>query len=471
MNIEKFKKNATYTAVALLFTSMISGAGYAVYSSNKSMSAAKKEPVNALAEFQRQDAEYQKRITSFNRDQYDMPVAALSRVPKNETCTNGIGGQLPEILPGMFDAPLYHLDAESVETEIDGEYAFAPYVTAYAAVGDILFKKPLDFFDRKIITQEELTRNFSDLQTVIGTRAFKNSFQTMEHKSGFPQAYISQQAGSTVTLTAFNNTCVKGVGEQNMSFRRVDLSGTPIYQLLSAKHSTTLHHGMNGLYNYTVSTPDFVSSEFFKWAKSNNRVYLEILKGKAVFPKGSIIYIPSTVEQTEETVTVNFKAAPLSITKDTWLKELAKEQRISIMDVSLIAESFPEFTIYKAIKNSTGDRISEMVVIEKDGKVYAGEWRLPSKSNISGDEPDRNNLVLMNETALKASLDLFKSSYQGAKVDVGTENENLDVRYEKAQSEGDRAANQYKEIMKYAGPAQAESKVDNSLETNTIPLK
>ena len=463
---ENLKKHTNLIVAGVFFSTIAGGAGYAVLKSKP----VKETKLNALEEFQRQDADYQKKITSFDRNMYDMPISALSRVTKSEACINGIGGGLPEIFPGLFDEPLFHLDAESIETERSGEYAYAPYVLAYVAVGDILFKKPMDFFDRKIITEEQLSRNFSDLRSIIGTRVYKNSYQTMEHKFGFPQAYINQQAGSTATLTAFNNSCVKNVGKQNLNFRKVDLSGTPVYQLLSAKYNTTLHHGINGLYNYSSSTTDFVSPNFLNWVKSNNRVYLEILRGKALFPKGSVIYIPSTVEMMDETVLVDFKLQPLQLTKDDWIKQLAKEQSISLIDVSYTVEDFPEFTIYKPIKKSTGDRISTMVLIEKDGKVYAGDWKLPSKSSITGDEPDRNNLVLMNETALTASLNLFKSAYQGLQLDIGTENENLDTRYQNAQSGNNQNLNEiFNEFKKFASPA-LQDQIDNTIGSNTIPV-
>lgn len=76
------------------------------------------------------------------------------------------------IQQGIFSEPLYSLDAEKLETD-NGGYGFAPYVNAYFVVGDILFKKPMDYFDRKIITYEQLTRNFSDSRAIIGNTSFK----------------------------------------------------------------------------------------------------------------------------------------------------------------------------------------------------------------------------------------------------------------------------------------------------------
>ena len=129
--------------------------------------------------FIEKDIAYQEKITTLDFTNYDMPSSKVSNAEENTKCENGFGGQMPNIQNGIFNEPLYSLDAEKIATDNNG-VAYAPYVNAYYVVGDILFKKPLDLFDRKLLTYEQLTRNFSDSRVIIGNKSFKNSFSTME---------------------------------------------------------------------------------------------------------------------------------------------------------------------------------------------------------------------------------------------------------------------------------------------------
>lgn len=382
-----------------------------------------------------QDIAYQKKITSMNFDNYDMPKAKLSNAEENSQCTNGFGGQMPKIQKGIFSEPLYALDAEEITTD-NGGLAYAPYVNAYYVVGDILFKKPLDLLDRKIITYEQLTRNFSDSRVIVGDKAFKNSYSTMESKFGFPQAYMKQQAGLVVSLSAFNDGCVKDIGGRNIHFDRVNLSGMPITSLLSSKYKTSLFHGVNGLYNYTDKSADFVSREFLSWIHSNNLIYQNLISNrmKNIFPQGSYMFVPVKYKIIQEVVTVNFQSQAVEAKLQEILAQVAKENNLSIKDVKFAKEQFKDFAIYKPVKALNYDKLSNFAVAEKDGKLFITTWELPLTVNVTGLEPDRSNLVVMNGVALKAALDVIKSNYQGKKFDVGTINENLDINAMKAQS-------------------------------------
>lgn len=385
--------------------------------------------------FIEKDIVYQEKITSLNFNNYDMPKSKLSNSEENNKCTNGFGGQMSSIQNGVFNEPLYALDAEKIATD-NGDFAYAPYVNAYYVVGDILFKKPLDLFDRKIITYEQLTRNFSDSRVVIGDKSFRNSYGTMESKFGFPQAYLKQQAGLIVSLSAFNDDCIKNIGGRNIHFDRIDLAGKPITSLFSSKYKTSLFHGVNGLYNYTDKTSDFVSVEFLDWIHSNNLIYQNLINNrmKNVFPQGSYMFVPVKYQILQEVVTVNFKAQHVEAKLQEILSRIAQENDINVKDASFAKEEFKDFTIYKPVKTSDYSKIANYALAEKDGKIYLTTWELPVSISISGLEPDRSNLVMMNDIALKSALETIKSNYQGKKFDVGTINENLDIAALKSQT-------------------------------------
>ena len=389
-----------------------------------------------IKSFIEKDIAYQEKITTLDFTNYDMPSSKVSNAEENTKCENGFGGQMPNIQNGIFNEPLYSLDAEKIATDNNG-VAYAPYVNAYYVVGDILFKKPLDLFDRKLLTYEQLTRNFSDSRVIIGNKSFKNSFSTMESKFGFPQAYLKQQAGLVVSLSAFNDSCVKEVGGRNIHFDRVDLSGLPITALFSSKYKTSLFHGVNGLYNYTDKSSDFVSLEFLDWIHSNNLIYQNLINNrmKNVFPKGSYMFVPVKYAVLQEMVTVDFKAESLNAKLQDILSQIAKENNLDLSLVTYSKEEFKDFTIYKPIKKINYEKLTNFAIAEKEGKLYMTTWELPITVNVNGLEPDRSNLVVMNSVALKSALELIKSNYQGKKFDVGTINENLDINAIKAQSD------------------------------------
>lgn len=444
----KDKSSRVYFVISIILTIIvlliIVWFFYFLPKTNKNETAVKSENISVnypetddpeAKKFIEKDIIYQEKITSMNFDNYDVPKSKLSNIVENSKCTNGFGGQMPSIQNGIFNEPLYALDAEKIPTD-NGGSAYAPYVNAYYVVGDILFKKPLDLLDRKVITYEQLTRNFSDSRVIIGNKSFKNSYSTMESKFGFPQAYVKQQAGLVVSLSAFNDACIKDVGGRNIHFDRIDLSGMPITSLLSSKYKTSLFHGVNGLYNYTDKSPDFVSAAFLDWIHSNNLIYQNLISNrmKHVFPHGAYMFVPVKYQILQEVVTVNFKSEGIEAKLQEIQNQIAKENDLNAKDITFVKEEFKDFLIYKPVKTLNYEKLTNYALAEKEGKLFITTWELPVTVNVNGLEPDRSNLVVMNQIALKSALEVIKSNYQGKKFDIGTINENLDINAIKAQS-------------------------------------
>ena len=386
----------------------------------------------AIAEAKKTNAAYAERISTFDPKKYSLPTTKLSSEKIDAACTNGFGGDMVQIGSGMLNEPLYALDAEKIQTEIEGEFGYAPYINAYFVVGDILFKKPIDVFDRKLLTFEQLTRNFSDSRIVAGNTSYKNSYSTMESKFGFPQAYLKQQAGLVVSLTAFNDVCVKGIAQKNLYFDRVDLSGKPISQVLGAKYDTEMFHGVNGLYNHTSKSPDFVSPSFLEWIQSNNRAYQNITGNSttapyaakyatAVFPKGAYLYAPVRQQTTQETVNVNFKSKPIAtgISLEKAKAAMLKELDLKAEDITWVKEKFEDYSIYKAAKKDDFEPASNIVLVQKGANFYGGRWEVKSDAYISSNSAERSNLVMMNQAAVAAVIELTKDVYQGGLIEGG----------------------------------------------------
>lgn len=381
------------------------------------------------------DAEFQSQVTSFDETKYTMPKANLASKVEMGSCTNGFGGAMPNLYQGVYSEPLYNFDAEIIPTDHEGIYGYAPYVNAYYVVGDILFRQPQDFFDRKLITVDQLNRNFTDTRMIVGNRSYKNSFQHMESKYGFPTAYVQQQSGNIATLSAFNDGCVKGVGIKEITFAKVDLSGKTVKSIFSSYFQSSSYHGINGLYSVTTSTPDFVGAQFLDWMRSNNKIWLSVVNDpeNTVFPKGSVMYLPKAFKAKEEILTVNLSSS-LEGNLTDWKREVEQQTTLSSNAITYVEEKFPDFTLIKAVKLQDLSPLNMVIAIDNAGKLHPAVWDMPVTRMIDGTEQQRANLVMFNLVATKKILTLTKSRYQGKQLDVSTENENLNLNTVKMNS-------------------------------------
>lgn len=392
--------------------------------------ANEEKPKTELEILNQKEKEYQLKITSFDPKNYNLPKSNLANAVETGGCKFGFGGDMPKLHQGMFSEPLYALDAEKVQTQAVDEFGYAPYVNSYAVIGDILFRKPLDLFDRKLITTDELARNYSDNRIVIGNKSFKNSYRTMESKFGFPQSYLVQQTGNVATFASFNDDCNKNLGIKHLTFMKVDLTGLPISSLLSTTYQTSLYHGLNGLYNHTRKSPDFISSNFLEWVQSNNRAYLNIVNNPDLqtFPKNSYLYVMKGYENRDETVSIDFKSEPVDLTLDQWKLEVSKSSKVPLAEITFVEEEFKDFKIVKVARVNDLAQLSPYAIAIKDGKKYIANWEIPDKFEIQGNEPERHRMVFMNLDALSAALTVFKSHYQGAQLDIGTDKQEMDAK-------------------------------------------
>lgn len=378
--------------------------------------------------YKKLDADFQIQVTSFDESKYNMPKANLASKVEMGSCTNGFGGAMPNLYQGVYSEPLYNFDAEVIPTNVEGVYGYAPYVNAYYVVGDILFRQPQDFFDRKLITFDQLNRNFTDTRLIVGNRSYKSSFQRMESKYGFPTAYLQQQSGNIASLSAFNDGCVKGVGVKEITFAKIDLSGKPVKSIFSSYFQTSTYHGANGLYSVSNSSPDFVGGTFLDWMRSNNKIWLSIVNDpdNTAFPDGSVMYLPKGFKSKDEVLTVNL-SSKLDGDLTDWKREVEQRTNISNHGITYVEEKFPDFKLIKAVKTQDLSPLNFVIAVGKSGTLHSATWEMPVSRVIDGTEQQRANLVMFNLEATKQILTLTKSRYQGKQLDQSTDNEDLNL--------------------------------------------
>ncbi len=375
-----------------------------------------------VKQYKKLEDEHQAKITTFDESKYTIPKSNLANKVELTKCVNGFGGMMPKLYAGVYSEPLYNLDAEVIPTNIEGTYGYSPYVNAYYVVGDILFRQPQDYFDRSLITLPQLTRNLTDTRVIIGDRSYKNSYQRMESAYGFPTAYVKQQSGNITTLSAFNNACVKGVGQREITFSKIELAGMPISSVFSSYYQTSQYHGANGLYSVTKSTPDFVGANFLEWLQSNNKIWLSLINDpeRTVFPKGAVMYIPKNYNNKDEVLTVDLSDRVQGSLAD-WKKAVETQNYLTSGQVTYVEEKFKEYKILKAVTTLDMSSLGAAIAVGDKGDLHPVIWDLPVTKSIDGNEPQRSNLVMFNMPALKSIITLTKSRYQGAQLDYQIE--------------------------------------------------
>lgn len=386
--------------------------------------------------YQEKQQAYEKRVTTFTAKDYETPINVLSSSTGTGKCIGGLGGNMQIIHSGMYDEPLYNLDAEKLETDISGKYAYIPYVNAFIVRGDTLFKKPLDWFNRDVLTTQQLTRGLSDSRIIVDNISAKSSFTNMESRFGFPLAYLVQQAGNTATLSLFNDPCIKNLGTTDFTYKKIDLSGRKFTDMLSMVYTTQSYPSANGLSNYTSQSSDYVGENFAEWVKSNNNIFLRMLSDKnGVFPEGSFFYVPQKFKVSKETIHLNLNDKVTQFkSKEEWAKSLLQSGQ-SIDDFEFVPEKFEEFTVYKLISHKNSEPVTQTVIAEKDKSLYWGTWQLPNEYAVDETTLNRNQMVFFNLKAVEALVNYIKKNTQGSQLDIGTQNENLQERFIQSQKQ------------------------------------
>lgn len=381
--------------------------------------------------------EYENKITSFDLTRYEIDKPNPIQEDLSAKCLNGFGGQSNKIHKGMFSENLFALDAETALTD-SGYVGYLPYVKSYTLIGDILFEKHFDGFDRNVITSPQLTRGFSDIQIFDNKKSVHNKFTTMESRFGFPMNYIKQQAGQVVTFSDYNNDCDKNFRVIDRTYEKVNLGNRPISDVLTADFTNTSHHGTNGIYSVTTSNYHYIPENMVKYLQANQNFYKYLSGNTWRFPEGSYMYVPKELNAITESVRVDFNATnKITIPIDDYAKELGILHNNNEQSVVFVEEKTDGFIVLKPHTVPGGKPLHNYgALVIKGDSAYVAEWTPKGKANVSKHDVGASYATMYNDKAITYLVGAIKKNYQGKKLDKGQPWEDMNLKLAQSNLEG-----------------------------------
>lgn len=373
--------------------------------------------------------EFEKRITSFDLANYNIDKPNPIQEEVSAKCVNGFGGKSNKIYSGIFSENLYSLDAEKALTQT-GYVGYLPYLKAYTLIGDILFEKHIDGFDRNAVTSAQLTRGFSNLQIFDGGRTVSNKFSTMESKFGFPVNYVKQQAGQIVTFADYNNDCEKNIRVIDRKYKKVSLGNRPIGDVLTGEFLNTSHHGTNGVYTVTTVNYHYLPENIINYLQSNQSIYKVISGNTWRFPEGAYLYVPDELNAISDTVRVDMsKANEFNGTLAEYENEMGLVNNNDKSSIKLVEEVVNGYRILKPYSVPLGTPLHHLgAVVIKDKKIFIAEWTPKGKATVSEKEYGSNYATMFNDKAITYLMTAIKQNYQGKKLDKGQDWEDMNIK-------------------------------------------
>ncbi|EOR09556.1 hypothetical protein [Acinetobacter tandoii] len=282
------------------------------------------------------------------------------------TCNQGI--LLNSQITGttIFDEPLYVIDydyklEESVPPQTGYNVTDQLYSDEIKLKGQMLY---INYNPLYNISLEELENNMMDFTT---NHNILNSFGLFTQKSfnkqneGWPLGYLSSSKGLNISTSQFNDTCNFNAGKLNYDFEKFDLSGKKIADILPSNISTDYPKVLDYI---------FISDQVGGILKSNADAFKSLLSSNATFPAGSFVYVPKTVIYDEN----QFYFWNNNISEAKSLTEWVQTNYPQSSQQYKIKKVFNLNVAYTVDTNGNDIYTGADPAIEKDGKIYDGEW-------------------------------------------------------------------------------------------------
>jgi hypothetical protein len=266
----------------------------------------------------------------------------------------------------IFDEPLYIIDydyklEESVPPQTGYNVTDQLYSDEIKLKGQMLYINYKPLYN---ISLEEVETNMMDITT---NHNILNSFGLFTQKSfnkqneGWPLGYLSSSKGLNISTSQFNDTCNFNAGKLNYDFEKFDLSGKKIADILPSNISTDYPKVLDYI---------FISDQVGGILKNNADAFKSLLSSNATFPTGSFVYVPKTVIYDEN----QFYFWNDNISEAKSLTEWIQTNYPQSSQQYKIDKMFNLNVAYTVDTNGNSIYTGADPAIEKDGKIYDGEW-------------------------------------------------------------------------------------------------
>lgn len=295
----------------------------------------------------------------------------------------------------IFDEQLYSIDGLSVQTTTNNlGYKYGIYGEQISHDGQMLYSNYTPIYNLTNLEIETDEQYLTDSYVVNSSGLYTSKLYSKQTK-GWPTGYINTENNLNISITPFNDECNFSALKVDFIFKKIDISGKKIKDILPLK---TYNDSKNII-------PDYVSTNTANILYNDSSALSSLLNSSETFPLNSYLYLPQSANYTENHFIFGEDWLDKNITSlDDWIKNYNHDKLNYKKDI------FGGYKVaYPADENGNMIYLGNIdQPIEKDGKIYSGEWIIKgdilsinygiSKNNSSPAQMPTGDYTLYNKT-------------------------------------------------------------------------
>ncbi|WP_244939707.1 hypothetical protein [Acinetobacter guerrae] len=297
----------------------------------------------------------------------------------------------------IFDDSLYSIDNLNImqrdssgfmETKKNGIYA-----EKISLSGQMLYSEYLPIYNLSL-TEIETDEQSKPVDYNLNSSGLYTTKTYQKQNNGWPLGYLTTSSNLKLSLASFNDKCNFSVNKLDYTFESIDLSGKKIKDILPNNILTSYPKAVE----YT-----YINDQVGNILKREDKALNNLMNSTDTFPQGSIVYLPKSAIYDDNQFSFSEDNVTNNQTLDEWFNELYgkssykyKHDKVGGLNV-----------IYSV--DSNGNAVFSFgadPAIEKDGKIYDGEWSIkgdilsPTYGLQNSNTPDYINYETPSEHAL-----------------------------------------------------------------------
>ncbi|MCU4414813.1 hypothetical protein KTH71_12360 [Acinetobacter sp. WU_MDCI_Axc73] len=259
----------------------------------------------------------------------------------------------------IFDEQLYSIDGLEVDIP-KGDTKYGIYGEKISRDGQMLYSNYNPIYNITLLEVENDEQYNLD-SYIVNSSGLYTSKLYKKQNNGWPAGYLNSANNLNISVTPYNDKCNLSALKADYSYKLMDISGKRIKDILP----------LNPYSNTEEIIPDYISDSTAQILNRDNYTLNLLLNSTQTFPANSYIYVPQSINYTED----HF------IFGESWL-----DKGINNLDEWISNYNYKKYTYKKDVFGGYKvaypiDENGKMIFtakldqpIEKDSKIYGGEW-------------------------------------------------------------------------------------------------
>lgn len=264
----------------------------------------------------------------------------------------------------IFDEHLYILNYLNIEDKSSGHTEIKKtgiYGEEIENNGQMLYSNYTPIYNLSLEEIESNTKTRPKDYTLNSSGLSTTSFYQKQN-NGWPFGYLIASDNLKLSLASFNDNCNFTTNKIDYSFEAIDVSGKKLKDILPSNILTNSPKPNDYIY---------IDRQIGNILKRNEEALNKLLNSDISFPQGAIIYVPKSAIYSETQFTFSKDDQTQFLTLDEWFDNVYgktsykyKKDKIGSLNVIYSVDS----------NNNAVFSFGADPAIEKDGKIYDGEW-------------------------------------------------------------------------------------------------